>query len=105
MLSLCSRLINLYTNMYIIIKNEPLKVITFETKTDLASYLNIHRNTITNRFKEKSYWESDKGMVYQSNEHYQRTRKGNRDSNETKLRKKNREIPCNNPKLNKGYID
>lgn len=91
--------------MYIVIKQEPFKVVTFETKTDLANYLGIHRNTIINRFKLYNYWENSKGAVYESNEHYERVRKGNKDSRETKTKKNNREIPCNNPKLNMGYID
>lgn len=91
--------------MYIIIQENPLKVTTFETKTDLASYLKLHRNTISNRFENNSYWESDKGRVYQSNTHYEKVKRGNRDTMETKMKKRNREIPCKNPKLNKGYID
>ena len=91
--------------MYIVIQNEPLKVTTFETKTDLSKYLNIHRNTIDNRFNKNQSWECDRGIVYQSNEHYKRLRRGNTDSKTIKTQKKNREILCNNPKLNKGYID
>jgi len=85
-------------NMYIVIQQEPLKVTTFETKTDLANYLNIHRNTINNRFADKEFWESDKGLVYQSNKHYKISRSGNRDSMETKIRKRNGEIELKHPK-------
>ena len=88
--------------MYVIIQNEPLKVLTFETKTDLAGYLNLHRNTITNRFKEKAFWESDKGIVYESNKHYKRFRKGNTNSFNVKKAKSNGEIELKRPKLYKG---
>lgn len=91
--------------MYIVISQEPLKVLTFESKTDLSSYLNIHRNTITNRFNEKKSWECDKGVVYQSDKHKKMLRSGNKDSNMTKKLKREGQMPCNDPKLNKGYID
>ena len=74
--------------MYIIIKKYPFKVTTFETKTDLATYLGVHRNTITNNFKEDEYWWTEKGIVYQSNKHYKRLRKGNKDSFVLKQAKK-----------------
>lgn len=77
--------------MYIIIEKEPLKVLTFESKTDLAGYLGIHRNTVTNRFENKTQWESEKGTVYQSNKHYKRLRKGNKDSFAVKKMKSNGE--------------
>lgn len=86
--------------MYIVIKEEPFKVTTFETKSDLSNYLNLHRNTIEYRFSKSNYWESDKGIVYKANEHFKRVRKGNSDSKEVKIKKRNREIPCKNPKLN-----
>jgi len=82
--------------MYIVIQNEPFKVTTFETKSDLANYLEIHRNTITNKFNTKDFWQSDKGVVYQSNKHYKRDRRGNRDSIIVKQGKANGEIPLNN---------
>lgn len=91
--------------MYILIKKEPLNVMTFETKTDLANYIKVHRNTVTNRFEEKESWECEKGMVYKSNQHFKRIRKGNKDSNDIKLKKKNCEIPCKNLKLDKSCID
>lgn len=84
--------------MYIIIQREPLKVLTFETKTDLSTYLGIHRNTISNRFAEKEYWESNKGTVYQSNTHYKRVRRGNNDTLEDKIAKRNGEKECKTKK-------
>lgn len=84
--------------MYIIIQNEPFKVTTFETKTDLAGYLGIHRNTVTNRFEENTYWESKKGTVYQSNDHYKALRKGNTDSFLVKKGKRDGEIPLKHDK-------
>lgn len=63
--------------MYIIITKEPLTIYTFETKTDLSNYLGVHRNTITNKFTQNKSWESEKGMVYKSDNHYKRLRKGN----------------------------
>jgi len=86
--------------MYIIIQQEPFKVVTFETKTDLANYLGVHRNTVTNRFEASEWWESDKGSVYFSTKHYKRQTGGNTDDKITKIRKINGEIPCKNPKLN-----
>jgi hypothetical protein len=91
--------------MYIVIQENPPKVTTFETKTDLSAYLNIHRNTIQNRFDKDFSWVTDKGTVYESKKHYKRVRGGNFDNMETKTLKKNREIPCKNPKLNKGYMN
>ena len=88
--------------MYIVIQNEPFKVTTFETKSDLANYLEIHRNTITNKFNTKDFWQSDKGVVYQSNKHYKRFRKGNTDSFNVKKAKSNGEIELKRPKLYKG---
>ena len=79
--------------MFIVIQNEPFKVTTFETKTDLSNYLSIHRNTITNRFEDKPFWQSDKGTVYQSDKHYKRDRQGNKDDIQTKRGKANGEIP------------
>lgn len=84
--------------MYIVIQNEPFKVTTFETKTDLSNYLGIHRNTIANRFDKNNYWQSDKGMVYESSKHYKRDRRGNRDSFTTKKGKANGEIELKRPK-------
>ena len=71
--------------MYILIENEPLKVLTFEAKTDLAKYLGIHVNTVRNRFEHNTHWNSKKGIVYQSNKHHKRLRKGNRDSLAVKI--------------------
>lgn len=84
--------------MYIVIQSEPFKVTTFETKSDLSNYLGIHRNTIINKFNEKDFWQSDKGAVYQSNKHYKRDRRGNRDSIAVKQGKANGEIELKNPK-------
>lgn len=75
--------------MYIIVEKEPLKVVTFEAKTDLAKYLNLHPNTINYRFSKKPYWETEKETVYQSNKHHKRLRRGNNDSFATKKLKRN----------------
>ena len=80
--------------MYIIIQKEPLKVITFETKTDLANYLSIHRNTIDNKFNKSESWESKKGTIYKSNKHYKANRGGNTDNIHIKKAKANGEIEC-----------
>ena len=84
--------------MYIVIQKEPLKVITFETKTDLSNYLGVHRNTITNRFNLNECWESDKGIVYQSSKHYKISRGGNKDDMETKIKKREGLIPLKHSK-------
>ena len=84
--------------MYIVIQQEPFKVTTFEAKSDLANYLGIHRNTITNKFNDDTYWNSDKGVVYQSNKHHKRDRRGNRDNIPTKQGKANGEIELKHPK-------
>ncbi len=84
--------------MYIIIQKEPLRVTTFETKSDLANYIGVHRNTITNKFDKLDYWECSKGTVYISDKHYKTLRKGNTDDRETKTKKANGEIPCKKDK-------
>ena len=81
-------------DMYIVIQKEPLKVITFETKTDLANYIGVHRNTINYQFSLNQSWESKKGIVYQSNKHYKAKKGGNKDSLVTKKAKANGEIEC-----------
>ncbi len=74
------------------------KTATLKAKSDLANYLGIHRNTITNKFNDDTYWNSDKGIVYQSNKHYKRDRRGNRDNMPTKQGKANGEIELKHPK-------
>lgn len=76
--------------MYIVIKQDPLHIRTFEAKVDLANYLGLHRHTITQRFKDSLYWEHEKGTVYQSNIHKKRFRSGNTDSLSTRKEKKER---------------
>lgn len=66
--------------MYIVIKQNPLNIKTFEAKLDLANYLGVHRHTVTQRFKDVEFWEHDKGTVYQANVHKPRLRGGNKDS-------------------------
>ena len=85
--------------MYIIIKLSPLEVRTFETKTDLANYLSIHRNTIDNRFSKSESWETEKGIVYKSNKHYKANRGGNTDNIHIKKAKANGQIECKSKQI------
>lgn len=79
--------------MYTIIQQNPQKAITFETKTDLASYLGVHWNTIQNRLDKNNPFETDKGTVYKSVEHTKRSRGGNKDDLATKKGKAEGIIP------------
>lgn len=64
--------------MYILFDNDSQKVITFEAKSDLATYIGVHWNTITNKFKASNGWDCKKGKVICSDEHYKRHRSGNK---------------------------
>lgn len=79
----------MHKKIYIVIQKEPFKVVTFETKTDLATYLGVHRNTIDNKFNKNDYWECKKGVVYKSDKHQSRKKGGNKDSFATKEAKRN----------------
>jgi hypothetical protein len=75
--------------MYTLINKDNTYIITFETKQDLSNYINVHRNTITNRFKDSKFFECSFGIVYKSDKHFKTNRKGNRDSLPTKIAKRN----------------
>lgn len=75
--------------MYILIKEDTNEALIFEAKSDLSSYLGMHRNTISNKFSKTMCWEHEKGTVYSSNKVYKRSRSGNTDTKnvrEAKLR-------------------
>ncbi len=75
--------------MYILIKKDTDEALLFEAKSDLAGYLGMHRNTISNKFSRTMCWEHEKGTVYTSSKVYRRNRSGNTDSKsmrEAKLR-------------------
>ena len=71
--------------MYIVIS--PKEIITIETKTDLSTYINLHRNTITNKFNTSKQWEHKEFKVIQADRHLKRNRKGNKDSFAVKKQK------------------
>lgn len=84
--------------MYVLIENNPPKASTFKTKKDLANYLGVHFNTVTNNIGEgKKIWHSDKGTIYISVD-YASSRSGNKDSYEVKKAKARGEIELKSPK-------
>ena len=79
--------------MYIIINNETQKATTTKQKTIVANILNVHRNTILNKFKkEGNPFKHNEFIVYEGTFIKDKVSKGNKDTfieRQKKWREKN----------------
>ncbi len=67
--------------MYIIINNETGKATTTKQKTIVASIINVHRNTVSNKFKkEGNPFKYNEFTVYEGTFIKDKVSKGNKDT-------------------------